>query len=262
MKTIDKSSWIYKSRLGGIKRNLIYGNPGTLAVRSAGGKKAISFFHGNPDYARKVGFVIRKTINHPPKSVQLAEFFGIYLGDGGIRGSHQVTISYDYRKDAEYAEYIGAMIRRLFAIDYSICKRKKNNGADIVISSTHLVDFLIKNGIRHGNKVTNQLEVPAWIESRLDYSIACLRGLVDTDGGLYRHEYVSGRKIYKYLKLCFTNHSKPILEFAIKTMKRLNIQAYLSNYHVSIYSKDCLKEYFLRVRSNNPKHLLKWSSYF
>ena len=216
---IDKPAWIKKSKLGGLRRNQAYGNPGTPEGRSAGGKKSIRFFHHDPEYARKVGFVIRKEINYPLKSIELAEFFGIFLGDGGIRGSHQLAVSFDYYKDAKYAIYVGNLIRRLFNLGHSVYKRKDNNGADVVVSSSHLIDFLKKYGIKAGNKVKNQIEVPIWVCKRLDYSIACLRSLVDTDGGLYQHRYRSNGKNYEYLKLCFTNHSQPVLQFVLQTMK-------------------------------------------
>ena len=257
---IARPAWIKQSKLGALRRNQTYGNPGTLDGRSAGGKKSIRFFHSNPRYVKKVGFVLRKEINYPPKSKELAEFFGIFLGDGGIRGSHQLAISFDYYKDAEYAINVGKMIQRLFKLDHSVYKRKENNGADIVVSSSHLIEFLKKYGIKAGNKVTNQIEVPKWVCKRLDYSIACLRGLVDTDGGLYQHRYRSGGKSYAYLKLCFTNYSRPVLQFVLQTMKRLDLKAYLSNHHVSIYAKEDLKQYFLRVESSNPKHVFKWRS--
>lgn len=258
---VDKQAWIKKSRLGGLRRNQTYGNPGTAEGRSTGGKRSIRFFHANPEYAKKVGFVIRKEINYPPKSQELAEFFGIFLGDGGIRGMYQLAISFDYYKDADYAVYVGNMIWRLFSIGHTVCKRKNNNAADIVVSSSHLIEFLREHGIKGGNKVANQIEVPGWIQKRLDFSSACLRGLVDTDGGLYWHRYESGGKNYRYLKLCFTNHSQPILQFAWQTMKMLKLRAYISKHHVSIYSRSGLKEYFLRVKSNNPKHISKWNSY-
>jgi len=50
----------------------LYGNPGTPAGRRRGGRETISFFHNNPDLARKAGFKIRKEIKYPKESQKLA----------------------------------------------------------------------------------------------------------------------------------------------------------------------------------------------
>ena len=150
----------------------------------------------------------------------------------------------------------------MFSIDCYIGKRKKGNGADVIISSSNLIDFLLAQGIVIGNKVKNQVGVPAWIQEKLEYRVACLRGLMDTDGGVYDHRYRVRGKEYGYLKLCFTNCSKPLLDFALDTLFLLGIKAYLSGPHVSVYSKAGVKKYFGKVGSNNSKHLDRFKEHF
>src|SRR3989338_5867930 len=213
----DKPAWIKKSRLGGIKRNQLYGNPGTAQGRSHGGRASIKFFQTNSDYAKTVGFDLKKEINCPARSVELAECIGIILGDGGIRNGRQLTISFNHETDSEYAVYVANLIKRLFSIAYFISKHRSCKGSDIVVGGVRLVEFLKQQGIREGNKVENQVDVPSWIRKRPKYRLACLRGLMDTDGGLYRHRYRVNGKAYEYLKLCFTNHSLPLLRFVVET---------------------------------------------
>jgi len=253
---------INKSRLGGLRRIELYGNPGTFQGRSKGGRKTINLFRQNPSLARTVGFVIRKDIKYPQRSAQLAELIGIILGDGGLPGSHQLTITFNNKTDYEYAEYICDILKRLFSVDYYIRKRKDSNGADIVVSSSNLIDFLLKQGLVKGNKVKNQVDIPLWIHEKLEYQIACLRGLMDTDGGLYLHTYNSNGRIYKYLKLCLTNRSRPLLHFVLNVLKKLNCKAYLNGNHVSIYSTSGVKKYFTEIKTHNPKHIKKFKDYF
>jgi hypothetical protein len=250
------------SRLGGLRRVELYGNPGTLEGRSRGGKKTVFLFSRHPALAKAAGFTIRKQIKYPRRSVELAEFIGIMLGDGGLPGNHQLTITFDRKTDRKYANYICTLVKRLFAVGYFMRRRKDSRGADIVISSSNLVDFLLRQGLVKGNKVKNQVAVPRWICRNERYATACLRGLMDTDGSLYAHTYKRQAKIYKYPKLCFCNYSKPLLHFVCQILKKLNYSAYLSASHVSVYSLPEVKKYFQRIGTHNPKHRNKFLKYF
>ncbi len=258
---VNKQAWIKKSRLGGLRCTHLYGNPGTIEGRRKGGKRSIELFHQNPNFAKKVGFIIRKQIKYPKRSVELAELIGIILGDGGLPGNHQLIISFNSQTDKEYSLFLVKILGKLFSIDYHIHARKNCNGADIVVSSSNLVDFLLKQGLIVGNKVKNRVDIPDWIYDKLDYQKACLRGLVDTDGSFYCHQYNSNGKNYKYLKLCFANCSRPLLISVLKILKKLKFDAYLQGDHVAIYSKAGIHKYFRDIGSHNPKHSNKISKF-
>ena len=249
-----------RARLGGLRRVELYGNPGTPEGRAKGGKRTVEIFHKNPADAK--GFVLRKSIVYPLRSKELAEFIGIMLGDGGLPGTHQITITLNRKTDREYFNFIVALLKKLFSVDCSVRYRKKGLGIDIVVSSTSLVDFLVESGLTTGSKVRNQASVPDWIDAEQDYRISCLRGLMDTDGGLYRHQYLVAGKKYEYLKLCFTNYSRPLLKFVHRTLEILGVKASLKSNHVSVYSKESVKRYFEIVGSSNPKHLDKFRRTF
>ncbi len=259
---VSAKSKINKSKLGGLRRIELYGNPGTPEGRSRGGRNTTILFRRNPLLAKKKGFIIRKEIKYPGKSLPLAEFIGIMLGDGGLPGSHQIKISFNHKTDNEYASYVCKLIRSLFLINYHIHKRRKSNGADIVINSSNLVDFLLRQGLKAGHKVRNQIGVPAWINEKLEYQKVCLRGLMDTDGGLYLHSYKSNGRIYTYLKLGFTNCSRPLLKFVFNVLKKLNYRSCLSGNNLSICSEAQVKKYFVEIGTANPKHLNKFKNYF
>lgn len=259
---VDSKTRIANARLGGLRRIELYGNPGTPEGRSKGGKKSIGLLHKNPILAKRLGFIIRKDIRYPVKSTELAEFIGIMLGDGGLPGNHQITISFNNKTDYEYAMYICKVIKRLFCVNYYIHKRRESNGADIVVNSSNLVDFLLTQGLKPGNKVKNQIRVPRWICRKPEYGVACLRGLIDTDGGLYFHKYDSNGKTYTYLKLGFTNRSKPLLKFVFEVLNKLKYKVFLSGDNLSIGSQFEVKRYFREIRSHNPKHLNRFRSYF
>jgi intein/homing endonuclease len=254
---VDSKIETNKAKLGGLGRIELYGNPGTTEGRRIGGSKTISFFHNNPSLAREVGFIVRKEIRYPVKSEDLAELFGIMLGDGGLPSSHQFTISFNNKTDKEYSVYLRNLLRKLFAVDCHIHYPKNSNGADIIVSSSNLVDFLLRQGLVAGNKIRNQVDIPGWVNEAIAYQKACLRGLIDTDGSFYCHRYTSNGKEYSYLKLCFTNCSRPLLKSVQKILKKLNFKAYLRGNHVSIYSASEIRRYFEEIGTHNQKHFNK-----
>lgn len=245
---------INKARLGGLRRVELYGNLGTPEGRSKGGKKTVSLFHRNKDLARKAGFIIRKEIKYPLRCVGLAELIGVILGDGGLSGNHQLTVSFNNNTDKEYSIFLGRMLGKLFSIDYHIHPRKNCNGADIVVNSSNLVDFLFKQGLVAGNKVKNQVDIPHWIYDKVVYEKACVRGLIDTDGSFYCHRYNSNGKNYSYLKLCFASRSKPLLNSVLRILKKFNFEVYLHGVQIFVYSRSGIKNYFKEIGTHNPKH--------
>lgn len=253
----ESKARIANARLGGLRCITLHGNPGTPEGRSKGGKTTIRLFNQYPVLAKKLGFIIRKEIKYPNKCAELAELIGIILGDGGLPGNHQLIISFNGKTDREYSRYLQHMLRKLFAVSCHIHYRKDNNGADIVVSSSNLVDFLVKQGLMIGNKVRNQVGIPTWIKKKLEYQKACLRGLIDTDGSFYCHKYINGRREYRYLKLCFTNCSNPLLNFSFNILKKLGYKVYLNGNHVSLYSTLDVRKYFTEIGTHNQKHLRK-----
>lgn len=254
-------SYAQRGRLGALRRNELYGNPGTPEGRSQGGRRACEFFRLHPDIARQQGFITLKEIKRPARTVELAKFIGIMLGDGGIRSKYQLTISFNYKTDREFAEYVTRLIKRLFAVEHIISKRKDSLGADIIISSASVIDFLLKQGLKAGNKVKHQVDIPAWIKRNMEFQKACLRGLVDTDGSLYCHRYKVNNKWYKYLKLDFTSCSEPLLRSAYAIFSNLGIRASLKGVHITVSAKAEVNRYFATVGSSNIKFLDRWMKF-
>ncbi len=250
-----------RARLGGLRRCQLYGNPGTPEGRSKGGKRSCEFFRLHPALARERSFEVLKEIKKPPRSVDLAAFIGIMLGDGGIRNKYQLTVSLNYESEREYADYVGRLINRLFSVDHKVFRRKGSLGADIVVSSANVVNFLLDQGLQPGNKVKNQVDIPWWIKNNIEFQKACLRGLIDTDGSLYGHKYKVNNKWYEYLKLDFTNCSKPLLRSVYAILSDLGIKSSLKGVHITVSAKSDVNRYLAIVGSSNTKFLYRWKRF-
>ncbi|MFA6251152.1 MAG: LAGLIDADG family homing endonuclease [Candidatus Paceibacterota bacterium] len=205
---------------------------------------------------------VRKSIYKIKKSKNLAEFIGIMLGDGGL-SKYMVKITLNRNTDKKYIKFVSDLICQLFKIKPSIYTYLndpiRKSVAVIQVSRVELVDYLKALGLIVGNKVKNQIEVPQWILNNKKYRIACLRGLIDTDGCFYKNIYSVNKKKYFYKKIAFTNRSIPLLQFVLDTLKDLNIKCVLTKgVDVRINSKTQVKRYLSIVGTNNPKHLEKF----
>jgi transcriptional regulator with XRE-family HTH domain len=203
------------------------------------------------------GFKSLVKIKIPGKDEKLAEFTGVMLGDGGIAPYHvHITLS---NKEKEYANYLINLINKLFGIKPKIYKIKKAKAIDIVVQRKNLVDFCQKIGLVLGNKVKKQVDIPEWVKENKNFSKACIRGLIDTDGCFYINSYYVNNKKYLYFKIAFTNGSKPLVLSVFRKLKDLGINSRVSkNYKdVRIESRKHVLKYIEEIGSNNHKHLQK-----
>lgn len=244
-------------RLGALARYRIYGNPGTTEGRRKAGQLLVDWIHNNPELARLQGVATAKPIKHPALSPLLAEFVGVLIGDGGIRNGLQVTISFDQSKDREYVSWLQGTVRRLFGLNGFLSLNKENLGGDLVISSVMLVRHLEKiAGLRPGNKLQNGLDIPKWIWERRSYQMACLRGLMDTDGGPFIHQYQVNGKWYAYPKLAFCSMSEQLRRSVFRLFAGFGFHPRLArNFQVFIDRADETRRFYRTVGSRHKRHL-------
>lgn len=201
----------------------------------------------------------KKPIKTPKKNTDLAEFIGIVIGDGSI-SKRQITITSNYKDEKKYCYFIIKLCNKLFGVMPTMRHRKPKSTYDVVVSRTALTDFLTKDlGLKIGSKTRQQIDIPKWIQKDKKLSIACLRGLVDTDGSIITHKYKSKNKYYSYKKIGFTNRSRPVLEFVNGILNKSGIKnRFMGDYDIRIENKNHVKAYFNLVKTHNPKH---WQRY-
>ena len=211
---------------------------------------------------KKIKLLQPKEILLPKKSEGLAEFIGIMLGDGGI-ASYHVIISLN-KSEFLYRKFIIKLIKKLFGVNSKIYPRKDCQGVDIVVQRKKLVDFLVRMGLPIGNKVRHRADVPEWIMGSKKYKIACIRGLIDTDGCFFIHKYVSKGKIYNYVKIDFTSTSYPLLLSAYKILISLGFSVRICKNEkaIRIEKQEDVSRYFKIIGTNNLRYGEKLKKYF
>jgi len=255
-------TWHLKAsaRLGARKRYELYGNPGTFEGRRKGGAASSLKFRNNPKLASKSGFILRKHIVRPPQSALLAEFLGIILGDGSITDG-QVRIYANRKTDGDYAHFIKKIAARLFNVDITMAAREPNC-LELAISSRDLVDFLLDCGLKKGDKISSGVDVPGWVLDNKEFSKGCLRGLMDTDGGIFFHKHTTKGIRYRHMGLCFTSHSKPLLNSVCKMISNFSIKCKSDGRrHLMIYDRNEVRKYMQIIGSHNGKHIRRFRSY-
>lgn len=197
----------------------------------------------------------RKQVVIPQPSNDLAEFIGIMLGDGGIHTPWQATITVNWLADKDYADYIANLCYSLFHIRPSIYKRKTRNAAVIRLSSTAVVEYLIKLGLHRGNKLRQGLVIPEWIMRRRSYRLACIRGLVDTDGCIFVHKHkIKGRE-YRNIGLTFTSYSPRLIEQVAEILAEVKIIPHITERQrdIYLYRADAVSRYLRLIGTSNPR---------
>lgn len=198
----------------------------------------------------------------PKKSKALSEFIGIMIGDGGM-SNRQINITLNRINDKNYCSYIRKLIKKLFGVKPSLYIPKRSSVYRIVVSRVNLVKFLHQYGLPIGNKIKNEIDVPAWILKNNAYMIECLRGLVDTDGSVIIHKYNSNNNIYVYKKIGFTSRSTPLLNSVSAMLSKINIKHRINGEcDIRIENKSDVKRYFTIVGSHNQKHLERYNGNF
>ena len=200
-------------------------------------------------------FPIRK----PSLSEDLAEFVGIEMGDGGM-SKYQLTITLHHKDDKQYVKFVAALIEKLFNVKPNLRHVKKDSVINIVVSRIELIKFCNeKLGLKIGNKIKQKLDIPSWIKRNKKFQVACMRGLIDTDGSVFAHRYKVGKNWYGYKKLSFSSHSRPLLISVYRILKNIGLNPRLTSaIDVRLDRVSDVQKYFKLVGSSNPKH---WKRY-
>ncbi len=202
-----------------------------------------------------------KQISTPPNCQELAELIGIILGDGNVHkvkkgkhvGVYSVRICGHSTHDYVYLnKFIRKLFKELFHIKTTLSKSKRSNAIYLTAYSKKLVQYFESEGLTHGNKVQNQPIIPKWIMTEPSFLAACIRGLIDTDGSIYR----MSRKDPHLLRIGFKNHNKRLLKQVKAALSSLGFHPskIIRDNHVALSRKSDIKAYLQTIGFNNEKH--------
>jgi len=197
-------------------------------------------------------------IKIPKKDERLAELVGIILGDGSIykskeRSMYELRIAGHSIDDKEYLiNYVGSLIEELFGIKVRLYFFKNKKCLHIKAQGVRLISYLEKIGLISGNKVKNDVGIPQWILDSKEFTKCCIRGLIDTDGGVYD---CGNGSLFPRIGFCsyipqlrndFRNSLLNLGFFPLKWIMKTK---------TAIYRKKEVFRYIEEIGFSNPKHI-------
>jgi len=203
-------------------------------------KRSLQLDHSHP-----------KPIAIPKQSCELAEFLGMYYGDGSATEQPPVvTISSSYSEEKEYAAFVSKLLTELFGVEVGIVEHRKANNIQVRIYRVNLVRFLKAN-------VNREAGIPDWVRNDHSFLISFIRGVMDCESSVYRVE--KGKKRIR-IELKMTN--KKLLRDIHETLNILgyHTRIYLERNRLTIARQEEVDRYFKEIGSHNPKHMKRYLS--
>ncbi len=241
-------------RLGALARIQKHGNPGTPLGRSLGGARSIQTHK-----RLKTNFKTGKEFTTPKDSEDLAEFMGIWVGDGHL-AKYQASMSTSSKTDMQHARYVKDLAFRLFGQNGHIRKKKDAKAVELVISSIGLVEWLKTKGMPEGNKMSG-LCIPDWIKADGRFSRKFIRGLFDTDGCIFIDTHGIRGKQYRNRGWTITSYSAKLRNELVDLLRNLGFNPTLRDSQVSVYMRKRvdIERYFREIGTSNKKHLDRYN---
>ncbi len=109
------------------------------------------------------------------------------LGDGNLSKLNKRSVRLRVTCDLSYQNLISKIsgaLQQLFPTNKVSIVKRKRNCLDISLYSNSLETLLGWRSDR-GSKFVQRVRVPEWIFRKRKYAVACLCGLIETDGSVY-----------------------------------------------------------------------------
>ncbi|MDP3992169.1 MAG: LAGLIDADG family homing endonuclease [Nanoarchaeota archaeon] len=205
-------------------------------------------------------------------SMELAEEVGWHIGDGSmnfyknrnkLRGIYQLRGHIEDDKE-HYEKRIKPLFEKLFKIKLSIREMPSTRVVGFQIWNDDLVNFKKNLGLPLGSKY--EIGIPKIFLSNVDLKKAIIRGIFDTDGGIYlQNKY---KKLYP--RIYITTISFKLSEQLLKLFNGFGLRAtrysQLYNkefnrkrsYIITIRGVEMFHRFMKEIAPQNPKHIQKY----
>jgi len=231
------------------------GKRGIKALFRKYDEETLNQWRGSGVRKSRIGERYLKKVNIPDcVNESIAELVGAYLGDGTL-AKYFIRISGDKRFDLPYFNYLANLVKQSFDLAPAIRSEKIRNTLYLEIRSKLVCDYFQKEfGFEIGDKIRNKTKIPEVIFEQEKLLLACLRGLVDTDGSV--------SKDGKVLSVRLSSHNSDLLNQVKACSQLKDIFTIISNpKEVGTRSIRNIKKYFGIVGSSNIRHIIRYCEY-
>lgn len=208
-------------------------------------------------------------------SKELAEETGWHIGDGSmnfyknrgeLKGFYQLRGHIEDDKE-HYEKRIKPLFEKLFSIKLKIREMPSTRVIGFQIWNNDLINFKKKLGLPLGKK--NKVIIPKKFLISTDLKKGMIRGIFDTDGGIYLER--KNNKLYP--RLYITTISFRLSEQLLNIFNEIGLRAtrysQLYNqdfnrkrsYIITIRGKEMFHKFIKNIAPANPKHLKKYQDF-
>ncbi|MBT7496879.1 hypothetical protein HN662_00950 [Candidatus Woesearchaeota archaeon] len=186
-------------------------------------------------------------------SKNLAELFGAMLGDGCIYSNGQsLVIAGNYKLDVDYINYLKRLFLDLFAVQPKIYN--KSGSLRLIVNNKRICDFFEQMGFNKGRKKDSNIKIPSIFFDDGRLLILCLRGLFDTDGGVYSHPNCG-------IMLDITSKIPSLLNSIKIAFNQLNFEVGLTTNRIQLFGFKKVNAFFTFIGSSNPRNFIKLQNF-
>lgn len=190
-----------------------------------------------------------------------AELVGVLLGDGSFyitNSNHEMDIALNSR-DINQINYTTELLEKVVKTRVTKKYSKDANYVHLRLSKKDPVNALLSISlIKQGNKIKNKVAIPDWIWTKSIFIKNCLRGLIDTDGSIYRLK----PQWPNLFQLSFKNNNKVLLNDVRKAFLQLYFHPsrVFGNRIVLTRQKE-IKKFFDDIGTNNDRNLNQYNDF-
>ena len=122
-----------------------------------------------------------------------------------------------------------------------------------MVYSKNLVEFFESIGFPAGNKIKNKVTIPLWIKENNFFLKRCIRGLIDTDGSVFR----MSKKDPNLIRIGFKNFNKKLLDDTREAFIKLGFHPskIICGAYFVLSRQDEINKYLSEIGFSNKKHL-------
>jgi len=188
------------------------------------------------------------------KISEFAEFVGIMLGDGNLysqesTGNYQIRIAFNSKNEYEYLIFVKNLSNKLFNKNFYIKYMKDKSCFHLCLSNKVLFYKIKKLSL-------NKDRIPSWIFKKKVYLKSCIRGLIDTDGSIFR----MSKRDHRLIRIGFKNTKIKLLSDARKALIMLGFHPskIICSREIFLSRQSEIIKYAKEIGFNNPKNLKRF----
>ena len=205
---------------------------------------------------------------------ELAEEIGWHIGDGSmnyynnkgdLKGFYQLR---GHIKDDKqhYIERIKPIFEKVYQVKIKLREMPSTRVFGFQIWNDEIIKFKQQLGLPLGKKF--ELEIPLEFTKKKELLASCIRGIFDTDGGLYLEK--KNHKLYP--RIYITTISLKLAEQLTTLLNSFGLRTtnWIDDYHpgnrlncykIETRGIEMLHKFFKEIEPKNPKHIARYNQF-